>query len=143
MLKQIAVAALSSLLISCTTPKQQYKVEYMSEPCLIPISSGKWKLCDDMIVSINSVNHVVPKNFETDLASIPRIMWPIFSPGDYDCIAASVLHDWHYCCSPAITRADADNMFYYSLMYNGMTGVKAYVYWMAVRTFGGRNFKER
>lgn len=131
------------LIPQCIAEIDLYSPSYMGMPCLIPVKGNRFRLCDDMVSVINGKSHVVPNGFETDLASIPRIMWPIFSPGDYDCIAASVLHDWHYCCSPAITRAEADNIFYYSLIYNGMTGVKAYVYWMAVRAFGGMNFKER
>lgn len=95
-----------------------------------------------MIVRENSTYHQVPSGFKTDLASIPRIMWPVFSPSDYDSIGASVLHDWHYCCDHSLTRRRADDLFYYALRSNGMNCPKAFAYWFAVRAFGERFYKE-
>ena len=95
-----------------------------------------------MIVRENSTYHQVPSGFKTDLASIPRIMWPVFAPSDYDSIGASVLHDWHYCCDNNVTRQKADDIFYFALRDQGMNCPKAYVYWLAVRAFGWKYFKE-
>ena len=140
MLKQIAVAALSSLLISCTTPKQKYKVEYMGEPCLIPVASGQWKLCDNMIVRIDDSYHVVPMGFKTDLASIPRAIWWLYAPTDFKAISSSVLHDWHYCCSKDSDRMQSDDQFYYGLISQGMPKARASLYYSAVRLFGWPSF---
>jgi hypothetical protein len=74
--------------------------------------------------------------FKTDLASIPRIMWPIFSPSDYDAIAPAVLHDWHYCCVKQVSRKRADDIFYYGLRVHGMGRLKAFIYWVGVRSIG-------
>ena len=38
---------------------------------------------------------IVPANFITDFASVPRIFWPIISPIDKHANAA-VIHDWMY-----------------------------------------------
>ena len=55
----------------------------------------------------NGLVAIVPAGFETDLASIPRFLWPIFSPmGDFR--MASILHDfgyqYGYLLSPTISQ---------------------------------------
>lgn len=62
---------------------------------------GKWKfkLIDPFEYHIGQYPSEdiikVPKGFITDLASIPRIFWPILSPID-EYAKAAVLHDWLY-----------------------------------------------
>lgn len=111
-------------------------VEYVTDPCLVPTKDNKFKLCDNMIIRAHNKFHAVPMGFKTDLASIPRIMWPVFSPSDYDSIAPAVLHDWHYCCVTKVSRKRADDIFYYGLIAHGMWPLKAYVYWVGVRASG-------
>ncbi len=111
-------------------------VEFMTEVCLVPQKDNRFMLCDNMIVHVDNQYHVAPRGFKTDLASIPRIMWPIFWPDDYDTIAAAVLHDWHYCCDKEITRLRADEIFYYSLLSNGSSKLKAWIYYIGVRRIG-------
>jgi len=117
------------------------KVQFMTEPCLIPTKDNRFKTCDNMIVHVNDEFHVVPRGFKTDLASIPRFMWPVFSPGDYDVIAPAVLHDWHYCCSKEVDRLKADDIFYYGLRWHGMGMFKALMYYFAVRLGGASSYK--
>lgn len=132
----IAVVALALMTASCNSSRNKIDVEYISDPCLIPVKGNKFKLCDNMIVHIDNEYHAVPKGFKTDLASVPRIMWPIFSPTDYDSIAPAVLHDWHYCCSPEVSRKKADDSFYYALRAHGMGKTRAFIYYMGVRCVG-------
>jgi hypothetical protein len=94
-----------------------------------------------MIVKIDSHYHAIPHGFKTDLASIPRILWPLFSPTEYDTIAPAVLHDWHYCCVAQVDRKRADDIFFESLIVKGMGAPKAYIYWSAVRLFGSSSYK--
>lgn len=58
----------------------------------------RWLLIDDLVFRSARFRgtFVVPRGFQTDLASIPRWVWPVFpQSGDrYD--AASVLHDAGY-----------------------------------------------
>lgn len=91
------------------------KVEFINEPkikpiteyerkwwvlWLIPVSNPKYKLQEDMEVLITFdngkvFNIVVKKDYECDLASIPRIFWTIYPPdGLYRYIA--ILHDILY-----------------------------------------------
>lgn len=95
-----------------------------------------------MIIRAHNKYHAVPMGFKTDLASIPRIMWPIFAPSDYDAIAASVLHDWHYCCVKQVSRKRADDIFYFALRSHGMNAIKAYIYWLGVRSIGWLYYTE-
>jgi hypothetical protein len=119
----------------------EFDVRFMSEPCLIPMKDNRFKTCDNLIAKVNNEFHIVPRGFKTDLASIPRILWSVFSPGDYDVIAPAVLHDWHYCCSKDVDRLKADTIFYYSLKWHGMGWPKALVYYFAVRVAGGSSYK--
>lgn len=123
-------------LSSCRNQQHAIKVEYMAEPCLIPTASGKWKLCDNMIIHIDNTYHAVPRGFKTDLASIPRPLWWLYSPTDFDSIASAVLHDWHYCCAPNVTRLQADEVFYYGLIAQGMPKARASLYYYGVRSWG-------
>ncbi|HAT5973332.1 TPA: DUF1353 domain-containing protein [Legionella pneumophila] len=126
---------------ACHMISHPIQLEYMTEPCLIPTKDNKFRLCDNMIVHIDNEYHAVPMGFKTDLASIPRIMWPVFAPSDYDCIAPAVLHDWHYCCSNEVHRKRADDIFYYALIEHGMNRVKAYIYYLAVRALGKKYYQ--
>ncbi|MDP1605652.1 MAG: DUF1353 domain-containing protein, partial [Rhodocyclaceae bacterium] len=53
----------------------------------------------------------VPTGFVTDLASVPRLFWPIFPPhGRY--AKAAILHDWLYAQGgDTADRLSADNIF--------------------------------
>ena len=136
-MKQFLGVVLAGLLLSsCQTQQNVIDVEYVTDPCLIPTKDNKFKLCDNMIIRARNKFHAVPMGFKTDLASIPRIMWPVFSPSDYDSIAPAVLHDWHYCCVAKVSRKRADDIFYYGLRVHGMNRVKAFVYWVGVRSIG-------
>jgi|SRR6187402_3107074 len=136
-LKKILLALSATVFISsCFAVDNHVQVEFITDPCLIPTKDNKFKLCDNMIIRIDNTYHAVPHGFKTDLASTPRIMWPLFSPSDYDSIAPAVLHDWHYCCVAQIDRKKADDIFYYGLLFHGMSKKKAYVYYVGVRALG-------
>lgn len=128
---------IASILISSISPSHALvSVEYMTEPCLIPLKGNRFKLCDNLIVRVDNKYHVVPNGFKTDLASTPRILWPFLAPNDYDSIAAAVLHDWDYCCVRGVPRQRADEIFYYSLRFHGASRLKAYLYYIGVRSVG-------
>jgi len=124
------------LLSSCQAQQNDIDIEYITDPCLIPTKDNQFRLCDDMVIKARKKYHAVPMGFKTDLASIPRIMWPIFSPSDYDSIASAVLHDWHYCCVTNVSRKRADVLFYSGLRSHGMHKIKASIYYYGVRAIG-------
>ena len=129
------------LLSSCQFRQNDIHVDYVTSPCLIPTPDNRFKLCDNMIIRVHKKYHAVPKGFKTDLASIPRIMWPFFAPSDYDSIAAAVLHDWLYCCVASVTRKKADEIFYFGLRVHGMHQLKASIYYIGVRSVGWMYYK--
>lgn len=137
-MKLLFSVVLSLLCVTLSSCKQPHpiKIEYMGEPCLIPVKNNLWKLCDNMIVHIDDKYHAVPRGFETDLASIPRPLWWLYSPSDFDSIASAVLHDWHYCCSKGVGRYEADNIFYNGLRAQGMGATRASIYYAGVRSMG-------
>lgn len=76
----------------------------------------------------------VPKGFETDLASVPRIFWPILPPHGYYGKAA-VIHD--YCYENAIEdRKWADDLFFEAMGVLGVPQWKRLMIYWGVRLFG-------
>jgi hypothetical protein len=91
----------------------------------------------------------VREGFEFDFASIPRPLYWLYPPtgqaGNPYGIAALV-HDWLYCHrkllrpgqieESAVTRREADDMFYEIMRYVGCRRTLAWTMWLAVRTGG-------
>lgn len=71
-----------------------------------------WRLKDDLSLNLPFTGGLfrlrVPAEFETDYASIPRILWWLF-PHD-ECAEAAVFHDWLY------ERTDLDRFFADSIL---------------------------
>ena len=72
---------------------------------------GEWLLLSPLEYRSDSHGHgfTVPKNFITDLASIPRVLRGVFDQNGVSRPAA-VLHDYLY-CARLTTRAEADGLF--------------------------------
>jgi len=84
----------------------------------------------------------VPAGFVTDLASIPRLFWPLLPPqGRY--AKAAILHDWLYTQGPAgdeTARARADAIFLEAMAVLGCPRWQRGVIYAAVRIFGRSAF---
>lgn len=127
------------LLCSCSTT---HKVKIPKPPCLYPFVNYDFTLCQPFNYSIDGVAYKVPQGFTTDLASIPRILWSIYSPNAANTIPAAVIHDYLYFCPGDMSRAEADSIFYDALIYKHVRTHTAFRYWAAVRTFGQSHFNE-
>jgi hypothetical protein len=136
-MQRIALAMAVLTLFSCTP----HKVQFISHPCLIPYKRFDFKLCNDFIVMVNHVIYNVPKGFETDLASIPRPLWALFPPHDSYTIGAAILHDYMYRFNAGVTRKQADDIFYHSLIHGQTKKRIAIKYYVAVRLFGWMHYK--
>lgn len=109
--------------------------------------TGFWKLDEafDYYIdeSARRVTISVPKGFETDFASIPRIFWNILPPfGTYG--KASIVHDFLYSVLSndlQYTRADCDKVFLDAMGILGTNVIVRYSMWVAVRSFGWMFFK--
>lgn len=107
------------------------------------LKNGNVKLIKEVRVRICTYGWtvVVPVGFESDGASVPRIMWPIIGPpmrGRY--LTAAIVHD--YLCNKSkaancyTLRAIADVTFLYLLKQSGVGFVKRSAMYLAVRWWG-------
>lgn len=117
-------------------------VEMVNEPCLVPYQNNDFMLCAAFKLTINNKIFTVPKGFISDLASIPRILWPIYAPNDTKTIGPAILHDYLYACPYNRSRKEIDALFYSALLNNRTSTSTAYFYWLGVRVFGRPHFRE-
>lgn len=101
-----------------------------------------YKLNSSLIyVSEKNGTIAIPKGFETDLASVPRVPVAYMAWGD-KAHREAVLHDYLYridAC-PAATRAKADSLFKEAMISRGQPWRIYYPMWMGVRIGGGSSF---
>lgn len=84
---------------------------------------------------------VVPKGFETDFASVPWWLQPMFTPAGPWCEAA-VVHDWLY-GQKACSRFLADAIFREAMFRLGIPMWRRVIAYYAVRLFGGKPWRRR
>lgn len=80
----------------------------------------------------------IPAGFRTDLASVPRILPGLFRllfRSELHTARAAVLHDFLY-ASGAVTRREADALFYEALRATHEGTVGAWAMWLGVRAGG-------
>lgn len=96
----------------------------------------------------NNAKITIPKNFDTDLASVPRILWWFISP--FDVARPAALHDYLYRCIRTYvethqnydmslvfeTKNLADNLFKEAMTLSDMSRWKQWCAWKAVDLFG-------
>jgi hypothetical protein len=90
----------------------------------------------------------VPKDFLTDLGSIPRAVWWWLSPDDYDISYPSVVHDYIYkqkgdlsaqqLPQKRVDRETADSVLREAMAAVGASNFRQGVVYNAVRNFGPR-----
>lgn len=127
-----------ALLLSSCSPNEN--VNFLNELNLLPVGNGTFQLNKRYLIQVDEKLITVPKGFETDFASIPRVFWPIQSPYDYKNIAPAILHDYQYTCPNNLTRRKIDSIFYSALIDNRVNPVVAYAFWLAVRAGGSSHF---
>lgn len=105
------------------------------------ISGSVWYLLAPLsFVRESGETITAPAGFLTDFASVPEWAWSLGFPpsGEYD--AAAVIHDYLYtvhCVGPvAISKDDADEIFYEAMLALGVSRWRAYVMFKAVQWFG-------
>ncbi len=78
---------------------------------------------------------VVPRGFVTDMASIPRPLWSLYSPfGKHG--NASILHDWLY-STEMFSRSACDEIFHYAMKVSGVGILDRNIIYYHVRAYGG------
>jgi hypothetical protein len=127
------------VLCSCNTT---HKIKIPKPPCLYPFVNYDFNLCQSLTYEIDDVEYTVPIGFTTNLASVPRILWSVYSPNKANTIPAAVIHDYLYFCPGDMKRSEADTIFYDVLIFNHVSVFAAFKYWLAVRTFGHSHFNK-
>lgn len=127
------------LLCACST---NHKIDIPKPPCLYPFVDYNFTICQPFYYLVDGQRHVVPMGFTTDLASVPRILWSIYSPNKANTIPPAVIHDYLYFCPGEMSRSEADSIFYDALIYKHVNTRTAFKYWIAVRAFGFTHFNE-
>jgi Protein of unknown function (DUF1353) len=102
-----------------------------------------WRLERDYRYQDRDTQIMVPAGFRFDLASVPRIFWPLSAPFELS-IVGPLLHDYAYRTGGRMqtdppreyTRADADRVFYEAMGLEGVPRWRAVPAWAAVRLFG-------
>lgn len=98
----------------------------------ITLKDYTFTLTDEKVIT-------VPKGFEWDLSSVPRILWFLFPPyGKF--IKGSLIHDYLYRVKGYRTRRFADKqMLYFSNKFN-KNKLDNYIRYYSVRLFGWKNY---
>lgn len=101
-------------------------------------SDNKWKLLEDLVYEGRRETFTVPKNFETDFASVPQAFtWLVPRYGRYT--RAAILHD--YLCVESkgkrFARHDADGIFRRTMREMDVGVLRRWLMWIAVRFGAG------
>lgn len=94
--------------------------------------------------SVQSVQHLVPRGMETDLASVPQFLWGVIASYGRQTLPA-LLHD-RLCWAARLpdqpgafqrrARREADDQFRRTLRASGSGPIRRWLMWAAVRLFG-------
>ena len=89
-------------------------------------------------VSSGGRTFLIPRRFESDGASVPRLFWRVVFPNsDSHVTTAGICHDYIYRAQPpGWTRKEADRMFLALLVEFGAGWFAANAAYLAVRLFG-------
>lgn len=117
-----------------------HRVKFINSACIIPVKGYDFKTCRIMKVMVDDKKYSIPKGFKTDLASIPRLLWPIFAPQYSGFVAPAILHDYLYRCNNHVTRQFADEVLYSALINENVTPFTASKFYLGVRLFGGSHY---
>ena len=108
----------------------------------MPFKGYRYLTCDDMYFKIEGNEYFIPKGFDTDLASIPRIIWPVMAPSHSSFMRSSIVHDWFYRKTCDFDRKQTDLIFYHMLKNDEVSEFKASLMFYTVRAFGARFYNE-
>lgn len=97
---------------------------------------GRWRLMDQLRFEIGPWAVVVPQGFEFDMASVPRLLWPLIGPHELS-PAATALHDHLYDAGGPVSRREADRAFAeLAARHQHVAEWRVTAAYLAVRLFG-------
>jgi hypothetical protein len=102
---------------------------------ILKYKKGKlWELYEPFTKGI----YTVPKGFVYDLASIPRIFWPVLAPfGRW--LPATTIHDYLY-QSKIVNRKQADKVMFELLIEDKVNIALSLIMYLSVRIFGKNRY---
>jgi len=121
MVRLVSVALLVLSLVGCSANKESVHTEFMTYTCIKPLIGYHYQTCNTIKFTVNGEEFVIPAHFETDLASIPRVAWPIMAPAHSSLIRGAIVHDWFYRKTCDFTRFETDLIFYHMLKNDGVS----------------------
>lgn len=122
---------------------------FLNEPTLTEIGESRdfagrttWRLTKSLQWQWPALwcGFVVPKGFETDLASVPRLPLAYWLVGG-TATRPAILHDYLY-RSGGIARRTADAILYEAMIADGVSSWRAWIMWGAVRVFGRSSYRK-
>lgn len=117
------------------------KAVFPEKPAVRPLKGSDYELAQDFCfqATVSRVWNVivhVKSGFQTDGASIPRLLWRVFgSPYDPDIFPAAIGHDALY-RGEIVPRKDADLAFLEMMEASGVPEKKRRLVYRGVRWFG-------
>jgi Protein of unknown function (DUF1353) len=98
------------------------------------IDARQWQLVEPVRYAGRDESFTVPAGFRTDFASVPTVfVWLIPRYGVYT--KAAILHDF-LCEEHPVSRSDADGIFRRALRELGVSVLRRWMMWAAVRAGG-------
>ena len=111
----------------------------------------EWRLASDYEIKSKNIQIRIPKGFTFDLASIPRLLWPIIGPMELS-VVAPLAHDYIYFHGgkipeeqlltsgqhKPISRKEADEIFFDLMEQEGVSWIRKTLAFYAVHFLGDR-----
>ncbi len=96
------------------------------------IGPNTWRLLTPLMFD-GSEKYIVPAGFQTDFASVPRLLWWFCPPAAGNHAEAAVLHD--FLCVTSDDQPHTDKIFLEAMRVNGVGWLKRTVMYLAVRAY--------
>lgn len=136
------VLVLLFILSGCFAKNESIPTEFLTDTCIKPMVGYHYQTCNKIYFTVDGDLFEIPAHFETDLARIPKIVWPIMWPSHSSLIRASVVHDWFYRKTCIFYRKQTDQIFYHMLINDGVPNLRASMMYYAMRLFGWKFYNE-
>ena len=96
-----------------------------------------------LLTPIQYDGFVIPEGFESDGASVPRILWPVVFPADdLQAMYGAIVHDFLYRTHPkGWDKAQADETFQFLMEKGGVPKRRARLAYIGVKLFGGPSWR--
>lgn len=102
-------------------------------------TNGHWTLLQPLVADVDGALLVVPPDFKTDFASVPRLPLAYLLAGN-TAHASAVLHDFLY--ETQAGKDYADQVFLAAMKAEGVAGWRRTLMYAAVRAFGGSAYEK-